>query len=82
MVGTEDGIVIYLTYLDNRSMSNSTNRGQSKRMSVGQTSAIEELWVSLTSGEGEESGSEDKFDHGAGRDESDGAPAVSLIFIL
>merc|ERR1719400_2720671 len=54
--------------LHNWNMSNSPNSGpnvgQRSGSGIGQTSAIEELWVSLSGGEGEESGAEDEFDHG------------------
>jgi len=56
--------------LDNWNMSNSPNSGpniwQWSSSSVGQTSTIQELWVSLSGGEGEQSGSQEKFDHDAG----------------
>jgi len=56
--------------LDNWNMSNSSNSGpniwQCRSSSVGKTSTIEELWVSLSGGEGEQSGSQEKFDHDAG----------------
>ena len=47
-----------MTYLDNWNMSNSPNSGPNvgHTSGVGQTSAIQELWVSLSGGEGEESG--------------------------
>ena len=66
VVGMEVGMVIYLTYLHNWNMSNSPNSGPNvgNTSGVGETSAIEELWVSLSGGEGEESGAEDEFDHG------------------
>ena len=53
-------MVIYLTYLDNWNMSNSPNSGPNiwnSSSSVGQTSTIQELWVSLSGSEGEQSGS-------------------------
>jgi len=62
--------------LDNWNMSNSPNSGpnvgQRSSSSVGQTSAIQELWVSLSGGEGEESGCQESFDHGACCEESEG----------
>merc|ERR550539_1228053 len=59
--------------LDNWRMSNSPNSGPNiwnSGSSVGQTSTIQELWVSLSGSEGEQSGSQEKFDHDAGREES------------
>ena len=56
---SKEGVApIRMTYLDNWNMSNSPNSGTNvgHTSSVGQTSAVQELGVGLSGGEGEESG--------------------------